>query len=137
MHSVGFSPSGNSLAFAAHDSSITVVYPSAPDQPPQAIITVTTPMLPFMSLTWLNENELVAGGHDCQPVVFQGDINGWKLGYSVDDPSKSVRGAEGESSALNMFRRMDLKGKDSTSDANLRTLHQNTIVYVPQLTSCG
>ena len=130
VHSVAFSPSGNSLAFAAHDSSITVVYPSAPDQPPQAVLTVTTPMLPFLSLTWLNENELVAGGHDCQPVVFHGDNTGWSMAYSVDDPSKNARVGK-ESSALNMFRQMDLKGKDSSvDDTTLRTVHQNTIVYV-------
>ncbi|KAF8477554.1 actin related protein 2/3 complex subunit [Kalaharituber pfeilii] len=129
VHSVGFSPSGDVLAFAAHDSSITLVYPSAPEQAPQAIITVTTPMLPFLSLAWLNENELVAGGHDCQPVVFQGSINGWKLAYSVDDPSKTSRESEKEASALHMFRQMDLKGKD-TDDSTLRTIHQNTIVTI-------
>ncbi|KAI5811493.1 WD repeat domain-containing protein [Peziza echinospora] len=130
VHSVAFSPSGNSLAFAAHDSSITVVYPSAPDQPPQAVLTVTTPMLPFLSLTWLNENELVAGGHDCQPVVFHGDERGWSMAYSVDDPSKNARVGK-ESSALNMFRQMDLKGKDSSvDDTTLRTVHQNTIVTI-------
>ncbi|UKZ92736.1 G4 quadruplex nucleic acid binding protein [Trichoderma asperellum] len=35
VHSVAFSPSGNALAFAAHDSSVTVVYPSGPEQPPR------------------------------------------------------------------------------------------------------
>jgi actin related protein 2/3 complex, subunit 1A/1B len=129
VHSVAFSPSGNALAFAAHDSSVTVVYPSAPEQPPRAVLTVTTPMLPFLSLTWLNENELVAGGHDCQPVVFNGDEDGWSFAYSVDDPSKSSKVGK-ESSALNMFRQMDLKGKDTPDDTALRTVHQNTIVYV-------
>lgn len=131
VHSVAFSPSGDVLAFTAHDSSVTLVYPSAPEQPPQAIITVTTPMLPFNTLTWLNDNELVAGGHDCQPVIFQGDIGGWRLAYSVDDPSKSKSGGEKEASALNMFKQMDLKGKDATADdSTLRTIHQNTIVTI-------
>ncbi|KAI1044910.1 hypothetical protein LB505_005242 [Fusarium chuoi] len=47
VHSVSFSPSGDSLAFAAHDSSITVVYPSGPEQPPRAVVTVSTQQLPF------------------------------------------------------------------------------------------
>lgn len=65
IHDVAFSPSGDALAFAAHDSSITVVYPSAPEQPPKAMINVSTQMLPFTSLIWNGESEIVAAGHVC------------------------------------------------------------------------
>jgi len=128
VHSVQFSPSGNALAFAAHDSSITVVYPSAPEQPPRAVLSVTTQLLPFMSLIWTTESQIVAAGHDCHPIVFEGDENGWNLSYSVDDPNKAQKESSQESSALNMFRQMDLKGRATTSDdTSLKTIHQNTI----------
>ncbi|CUS07577.1 unnamed protein product [Tuber aestivum] len=131
VHSVAFSPSGNALAFAAHDSSVTVVYPSAPEQPPHAVLSVTTQMLPFVTLCWTREDQLVAAGHDCHPVVFQGSMEGWRLAYSVDDPRKSAgSGASQESSALNMFRQMDLKGKSSVDDTNLKTIHQNSITIL-------
>lgn len=127
MHSVAFSPSGDVLAFVAHDSSVTVVYPSSPDQPPRAVITVTTQILPFVSLCWTREDQLVAAGHDCHPVVFQGSVDGWAQAYAVDDPNKARKGEAQESSALNMFRQMDLKGKNSSEDTNLKTIHQNSI----------
>ncbi|KAL7274111.1 ARP2/3 actin-organizing complex subunit Sop2 [Rhizina undulata] len=131
VHSVAFSPSGDALAFAAHDSSVTVVYPSGPEQPPRAVLTVTTQNLPFMSLCWTREDELVAAGHDCHPVVFQGDANGWGLAYAIDDPNKSAKTESNqESSALNMFRQMDLKGKSSGDDTNLKTIYQNSISMV-------
>ncbi|CAZ86089.1 unnamed protein product [Tuber melanosporum] len=131
VHSVAFSPSGNALAFAAHDSSVTVVYPSAPEQPPHAVLSVTTQMLPFVTLCWTREDQLVAAGHDCHPVVFEGNMGGWRLAYSVDDPRKSAgSGASQESSALNMFRQMDLKGKSSADDTNLKTIHQNSITIL-------
>jgi actin related protein 2/3 complex subunit 1A/1B len=131
VHSVAFSPSGDALAFAAHDSSVTIVYPSAPEQPPHAIVTVTTQMLPFMSLIWTKEDQIVAAGHDCHPLVFQGDQNGWRLTYIVDDPNKAQKESSHDSSALNMFRQMDLKGRTSTvDDTSLKTIHQNTISYV-------
>lgn len=60
---VSFSPSGNALAFTGHDSSVTVVYPSAPDQPPRAMLNITTRFLPFNSLIWNGENEIIAAGH--------------------------------------------------------------------------
>lgn len=63
VHGVAFSPSGNALAFASHDSSITVVYPSAPDQPPKAMLNISTRLLPFTSLIWSGEDEIIAAGH--------------------------------------------------------------------------
>ena len=83
MHSVAFSPSGDCLAFVSHDSSISIAYPAGPEEPPLAIINVRTPLLPFVSLVWINENEIVAAGHDCQPVLFQGSHEGWYVSISI------------------------------------------------------
>lgn len=63
IHNVAFSPSGDVVAFVAHDSSITIVYPSAPEQPPKAMINVSTQMLPFTTLIWNGESEIIAAGH--------------------------------------------------------------------------
>ncbi len=63
VHGCAFSPSGNALAFTAHDSSITVVYPSGPDEPPNAIISLSTQLLPFLSLVWNGESEIIAAGY--------------------------------------------------------------------------
>ena len=63
VHDVAFSPSGDALAFVAHDSSVTVVYPSAPEQPPKAVVSVSTQLLPFMSLIWSSESEIIAAGY--------------------------------------------------------------------------
>lgn len=63
IHSVAFSPGGGALAFAGHDSSVTVVYPSGPEQPPRAIVSINTQLLPFMSLIWSSETEIIAAGY--------------------------------------------------------------------------
>lgn len=62
-----FSPSGNALAFTAHDSSVTVVYPSGPDQDPKAIVSISTQLLPFLSLIWNGEDEMIAAGYVWEP----------------------------------------------------------------------
>ena len=77
VHSVAFSPSGDALAFASHDSSISIAYPQGPDAPPVPLLTVRTPLLPFLSLLWISESEIVAAGHDCQPITFHGSEQGW------------------------------------------------------------
>ncbi|EFR01752.1 Arp2/3 complex chain sop2 [Nannizzia gypsea CBS 118893] len=125
VHGCAFSPSGDALAFTCHDSSVTVVYPSGPDQPPRAMLNISTRLLPFMSLVWINENEIVAAGHDCQIYRLNGDEAGWKLAGSLEVKG-AARGAVAEESALNKFRQMDLKGS-TKDDSKLQSVHQNTI----------
>lgn len=136
VHSVAFSPSGNSLAFAAHDSSITVVYPTAPDQPPRAVISVSTQLLPFKSLIWKSEDEIIAAGYDCEAFRFNGGEGGWQLTGPVQAKSQGSGGAQREESALNMFRQMDLKGKVK-DDTQLQTIHQNTVSTIRPYTTSG
>lgn len=85
VHAVGFSPSGNALAYAGHDSSLSVVYPSAPEQPPHAQHVLRSPTLPHVALQWISEDSLVAAGHDCQPVLFSGSAEGgWAITKTLD-----------------------------------------------------
>ncbi|EQL00628.1 hypothetical protein G6O67_001612 [Ophiocordyceps sinensis] len=129
VHSVAFSPSGDSLAFAAHDSSITVVYPSGPDQPPKAVLGISTQLLPFKSLIWKSEDEIIAAGYDCEALRFRGGESGWQLVGAVESNAGQGPGQQREESALNMFKQMDLKGK-LKDDTQLKTIHQNTITTI-------
>ncbi|KJZ78384.1 hypothetical protein HIM_02422 [Hirsutella minnesotensis 3608] len=136
VHSVAFSPSGDSLAFAAHDSSITVVYPSGPEQPPKAVLTISTQLLPFKSLIWTKESEIIAAGYDCEAIRFQGNESGWQLAGAVESKTGHAADHQREESALNMFRQMDLKGK-AKDDTQLKTVHQNTITTIRPFESPG
>ncbi|KAF1360219.1 structural constituent of cytoskeleton [Lizonia empirigonia] len=127
VHSVAFSPSGHALAFASHDSTLTVVYPSAPDQPPSAVISVSTQVLPFMSLVWTTDDDIIAAGYNCEAYRLQGDAHAWHLAASLETKDRPGLAEARDESALNMFRQMDLKGKSSADDTKLKTVHQNTI----------
>lgn len=138
VHDVAFSPSGDALAFCTHDSSVIVAYPSGPEQPPRAVVSVSTSLLPLRSLAWIDEHSVIAAGHDCHPLIFEGDESGWRYSRAIDDPSKSSRTASRESSALNMFRQLDLKGSADSDSTELPTIHQNTISTIrPYATSGG
>ncbi|KAK4942230.1 ARP2/3 actin-organizing complex subunit Sop2 [Elasticomyces elasticus] len=126
VHAVSFSPSGDALAFASHDSSITVVYPSGPEQPPRAMLSISTQTLPFTSLIWNGEAEIIAAGYDCEAFRFRGGEDGWELAGSVEAKTRPGLDNAREESALHMFRQMDLKGKVK-DDTQLNTTHQNTI----------
>ncbi|OQO07510.1 hypothetical protein B0A48_07207 [Cryoendolithus antarcticus] len=142
VHAVAFSPSGDALAFAAHDSSVTVVYPSGPEQPPAAVINISTQLLPFASLIWTSESTIIAAGYDCEPHRLSGSVEGWELSGSLE---KSSAGRPGlaehqEDSARNMFRAMDLRGRangSAGSDTKLKSVHQNSISTVRSYAESG
>jgi len=136
VHGVGFSPSGDVLAFVSHDSSVTIVYPAAP-----AVIHIKSQTLPYVTLTWTSESTLVAAGHDCQPMLFEGSEVGWAAVGSLDDTTanKASRslGASSpvgrlNSAAFNTFRSADTRGQSAVSqgESELMTVHQNTITSV-------
>lgn len=129
VHGCAFSPSGDALAFTAHDSSVTVVYPSGPEQPPRAIINLSTQLLPFLSLIWNGESEIIAAGYDCEVYRLRGNEEGWQIAGTMESKGRPGIGEMREESALNMFKQMDLKGK-SQNDAQLKTIHQNTIATI-------
>ncbi|KAI9714529.1 MAG: hypothetical protein M1820_000490 [Bogoriella megaspora] len=126
VHGVGFSPSGEAMGFVSHDSSLTVVYPAGEGQPPRAVVSVSLQLLPFTSLVWMSETEIVAAGYDCEAYKLQGDHSGWALTGTVEAKKGPGMAQEREESALNMFKSMDLKGK-TKDDTQLQTVHQNTI----------
>ncbi|KAJ3827877.1 actin-related protein ARPC3 [Lentinula raphanica] len=130
VHSVGFSPSGNVLAFASHDSSISVAYPGGP------VHHIRMPTLPLVTLTWASEYTIVAAGHDCQPLVFSGSEAGWQEIGTLDNGSYGSGSKVGPGSvgrlktgAFATFRDADSRGQTSsgTTDTKLNTVHQNTI----------
>ncbi|KAI8582680.1 hypothetical protein K450DRAFT_226404 [Umbelopsis ramanniana AG] len=125
VHSVAFSPSGDVLAFAGHDSSINIAYPSADGNP--TVVTVVTPSLPYLSLIWANDRQIVAAGHDCAPVLFEtSDNQDWHLTGSLDENKKKTSIS---TSVLSRFKTMDSRGS-SDNDTDLNTIHQNTILQV-------
>lgn len=163
VHAVGFSPSGDVLAFASkqtllyrcpnlirctgHDSSISIVYPGGP-----TIYNIRISSLPFVTLTWTAEDTIVAAGHDCQPVVFSGSEGGWQGVGSLDDSTTakatSPRSGFGgnssvgrlNSTAFSTFRDADTRGhtgSSATLDTKLLTVHQNTITSVRPYESKG
>jgi actin related protein 2/3 complex subunit 1A/1B len=123
---VAFSPSGDALAWAAHDSSVNIAYPGQG----HAVVTVRTSLLPFRTLLFATEKSIIAAGHDCAPMLFTDSGNGsWSF---VDKMDKAAgKSAAGGNSAMNKFKQMDSRAQSSDSaETQLDTTHQNTVSYV-------
>lgn len=73
-----WSPSGSTLALASHDSSVTTVrgLDGTAAGCLRAACSVQLANMPFVSLAFVSDTTLVAGGFDCSPVLFQTDATG-------------------------------------------------------------
>ncbi|KAI0317567.1 actin-like protein ARPC3 [Amylostereum chailletii] len=140
VHAVGFSPSGDVLAFASHDSTVSIVYPGGP-----TLFTIRSPSLPYVTLAWTSEDAFVAAGHDCQPVLVTGSPAGWSALGSLDDTSAPKAGGAGaraspvgrlNTAAFNAFKNTAERGigggggGGAEKDTEIFTVHQNTITSV-------
>lgn len=121
---------------------ITIVYPGA-----QAILSVRSSSLPYVSLCWTAEDAFVAAGHDCQPILFSGSASGWRAVGSLDDTTAPKSAGAGRASpvgrlnsaAFATFRNADMRGQTGApgmpgagagGETELPTVHQNTITSV-------
>uniref|UniRef100_A0A183BQ13 Actin-related protein 2/3 complex subunit n=1 Tax=Globodera pallida TaxID=36090 RepID=A0A183BQ13_GLOPA len=138
VHDLAFSPSGGKLVWASHDSSISVIDKSNSLQQERPI-EFKTAFLPFTSVRWVNETNIVAAGHDCSPILFTFDGVALKLKCKLDVPPESKNGSH-VSSAFEMFRSIDKKAvsvDSPLSSTALKTLHQNSIMQIRPHTGCS
>jgi len=124
VHSVSFSPDGARLAWVGHDSSISVA-----DSGRDLVVSkLRTDLLPLLTLTWLTEVTLVAGGHNCVPLTFHCPGGGAISQGARLEAEKGGRqdGGGAAASAMRMFQNKDRLGQ-SELESKLNTTHQNQI----------
>ncbi|MGH0176513.1 UNVERIFIED_CONTAM: hypothetical protein FKN15_009908 [Acipenser sinensis] len=121
IHSVCFSPSGNSLAWVSHSSTICVT--DAANK--KTVTQLKTEYLPLLAVLYLNETEIVAAGHDCCPYQFS-YMGPDSLKYigKIDLPKQN---SKVNMSAMQHFRNLDKKATTENENTDLETLHQNSI----------
>ncbi|BFZ03658.1 hypothetical protein BsWGS_06697 [Bradybaena similaris] len=149
VHSVSFSPSGDRIAWVGHDSSVSVVDATKGNE----LSVIKESFLPFMGITWITENSLVAAGYDCNPMLFSYSSGKVVLVGQLDQPQEKESGTMRSprvyengnpnpeeygqedviyliSSAMNRFKNLDKRATASETVTELKTQHQNTITQV-------
>jgi len=134
VHSITWSPSGNRLAFVAHDSTITFVDVSG--GAPGTVQNVKTAYLPLMDLLFVNDNNVVAAGHSCSPFQFTNSGGNWALTGPVSEGKKEAQKAAGNRAAFDMFKNKVEVGQ-STNVQTLDTVHQNCITCLQPYQKAG
>lgn len=123
VHAVAWSPSGNSIAFASHDSTLTFVTPGEAER----VNTVSYTGLPYCAISFLSENAVVGGGHEFTPFVFQNKGGNWTMLGSIDKLETKAKKTTGNfDSAMKKFDNLVNIGA-TTDDRVLPSKHQNCI----------
>jgi actin related protein 2/3 complex subunit 1A/1B len=131
VQAVKWSPSGNGLAFVAHDSTFHYVDVSSG----QAQCTkVCTNDLPYLDLVFLNESTAVTVGHDCTPVLFHNQ-GGWKYGKKLDTGGSAPGVAATQQNSARAIFVGKVDRAESSTETKLETKHQNAISNIQKYQS--
>jgi len=135
VHACAFSPSGRRLAFVGHDSSFSVADLSNGTSATTQTLKLSD--LPLVALIWINENNVVAVGHDCNPFHFTANASGqWAFTAKVD--KKAAGGVQKSSSAMSVFKdKVNLGTSGGENDTVLDTKHQNCITWIAAYKAAG
>mmetsp|Transcript_30708 Transcript_30708/g.71020 ORF Transcript_30708/g.71020 Transcript_30708/m.71020 type:complete len:385 (-) Transcript_30708:202-1356(-) len=137
VHCVDWSPSGNVLAFGAHDSSLHVVTFGG-GAPVTQVVRFT--FLPLCTVKFISDAAILGGGHDCNPAVFADTGAGWAFSEFCDKKPAAEKKAEvatsGAAAARAMFQNKTKTGqtqsKESMND-NSWQKHQSPVTFMQQL----
>lgn len=135
---VRWSPSGNSLAFVGHDSSLHIVNDVGPTLTPHSL---RLRHLPSHDLLFLSESALIAVGYDCNPLLFSSGSDGnWNFVAQLDEvkvPETSTRVATQFSDAFGKFDAQTRRGENPENVEPSRapnTHHRNCITSIIPMT---
>eukprot|EP00940_MAST-03C_sp_MAST-3C-sp2_P000892 g892.t1 len=126
IESVAWAPSGKKLAFASHDSTLTVVDFSAEDV---LQATIKLEKLPLRDILFVSDDRILGVGYDFLPYVFDNDSDeGWTLTCDIDSQGKK-KATKKKQSAASFWQNKTNLGQ-SKAEKGLQTKHDNTITCV-------
>jgi len=124
-----WSASGNRLAYVGHDSTLSVAEVTSATP---SISSLSFPNLPLRDLIFINEDNIIAVGHDTSPIHFQASGGKWKLVKLVDTGGNASTSAAAKGpAAMSKFQSaVDRGGAEAIGTTSLSTKHQNCISCV-------
>jgi actin related protein 2/3 complex subunit 1A/1B len=135
VHNAVWSPSGNRFAFVSHDSTATVVDVSGGS--PGNVQVVKLAFLPLTDLLFVNEDTIVAVGHDMTPLVISNTGGSWAFSNLIQEKKDPVaQKTGGTKQAFELFKnKVEVGANENTQ--KLSTIHQNCITCVTPFESAG
>jgi actin related protein 2/3 complex subunit 1A/1B len=121
VHDVSWSPSGNKLAFVAHDSRVYFV-----DITNGQIEKLSLEVLPYRACMWVAEDAVIAAGFDCSPQLFT-NAGGWKFARNLDQTKTATSNKQSGTGAARAMFQAKVEYGTTDNETTLNTQHQNAI----------
>jgi actin related protein 2/3 complex subunit 1A/1B len=122
VEAVAWSPSGNLLAYASHDSSLTIVDLGQDEVTNQ---TIKLQCLPLRDILFVSDTRILAVGYDFLPYVFDCNADGWYLEGDIDDEGEK-EDKKKKKGAHSFWQHKTKTGQEKAED-KLRSKHDNPI----------
>jgi len=125
---VAFNPTGDTLVFASHDSTVTFVDVAAAAAEQGCMQALRLSELPITQLLFLPDGSLVGGGHCYDPLLFTNTAQGWTLAGKVV-PHASSGGAKKSAMAAtrDMWKAQVNTGEGGGGGVTLESAHHNQV----------
>ncbi|XP_047982041.1 actin-related protein 2/3 complex subunit 1A-like [Salvia hispanica] len=130
---IRWSPSGNTLAYAGHDSMIYFVDEIGPSPSAQS---VAFRDLPLRDVLFLSERMVIGVGYDCNPMVFAADERGlWSFLRFLDERKQTSNAKYGSqlSGTFGKLYGQSKSGSNEASESSRIRAHDNCITSVVPL----
>ena len=127
INAIAWSPSGNTLAYASHDSAIHfATFPAGSDP---VVQTIRFGDMPLRSLIFVAEGAVVAGGHDFNPRLYAKEGSTWAFSKKLDEKKVEKSAATSAISAARaLFQNKTSRGQEAKAETDsLWTKHENAI----------
>eukprot|EP01029_Cantina_marsupialis_P029133 TRINITY_DN779845_c0_g1_i1.p1 TRINITY_DN779845_c0_g1~~TRINITY_DN779845_c0_g1_i1.p1 ORF type:complete len:398 (-),score=110.77 TRINITY_DN779845_c0_g1_i1:77-1270(-) len=131
VESVCWSPNGLRMAFASHDSTVTIVhFPNGAGE--EVVRSLVLKCLPVRALLFIDEDTILAGGHDMNPILLRFTGSEWNvIGFIDREEEKKSSKMSAFGSAHKMFQQKTAFGTTSASVLKARnTQHKGTIIQI-------
>jgi actin related protein 2/3 complex subunit 1A/1B len=124
VNCVAFSPSGNTLAVATHDSRLHLISVTVADKAVtcEAKEALRLPGLPLSQVGFLGDNKIVAAGYDMIPIAFTASGDSWAMTGSLESGKKKKKKKTG---AAQMWQDKDNRG--GQEEHTHHTTHEGNI----------
>jgi actin related protein 2/3 complex subunit 1A/1B len=124
VRDVAFSPAGDTLAFASHNSTVSFV-DVASGAPPQV---VRLSELPLTRLLFLPDGNMIGVGHGYAPYLFCRTATGWEVAGKIEGKKKEEAKKGNFGAARAMFQAQSNMGQSAAAaSSKVETVHSNLV----------
>ena len=136
INAVAWTPSGNTLVYGGHDSSIhfATFVGGTPN-----VQSIRLSGLPYCGLLALSDKAIMAVGHEYNPSIFTNNGSSWSLFGNLEKKGEAAKteASGGVAAARALFQNKASRGQEADTSDAIWTQHENTVTCITNCSPVG